>query len=128
MTDDRTSILAHEQRFFDALTKGDVEVLGTLLTDDFVLVAVDSGAVVRRDELLALVSSGELKFPEIQTFHEEALVRRAGEAGIVVGRTGMTFTDADGHTFTAGSRYTHVFRISPSGWQLMSAQGTEIKP
>ena len=37
-------LLAHDQRFFTALTSADTAALDALLHPDFLLVAVDSGA------------------------------------------------------------------------------------
>ncbi|AWS42855.1 DUF4440 domain-containing protein [Streptosporangium sp. 'caverna'] len=127
--DDRTLLLDHDRRFFDALVAADVARLDDLLADDFIMVAIDNGAVATRADLLGLMSSGTLRFPAVQSFPDEAVVRRVGDVGIVVGRTSMNFTNADGIAFTAGSRYTHVFAAdSLAGWRLVSAQGTEIKP
>ncbi|WP_163505946.1 nuclear transport factor 2 family protein [Fodinicola acaciae] len=121
---DRDALLDTDRRFFAALTAGDSAALDSLLTDDFLLVAVSGGGVVDRTTLLTAVTTGALTFPAIKAFPEQAVVRRVGPVGIVVGRTAMTF-DA-GSTTAVQSRYTHVFRTGPDGWQLMSAQGTEI--
>ncbi|MER6944022.1 nuclear transport factor 2 family protein [Nonomuraea sp. NPDC000554] len=127
--DDRASLLDHDRRFFDALVAADLATLDALLADDFLLVGVGDGAVATRADLLGLMAAGTLRFPAIHSYPDEAVVRRAGDVGIVVGRTGMDFTGPDGATFTAGSRYTHVFAATPgAGWRLLSAQGTEIKP
>ncbi|MFI6788371.1 YybH family protein [Nonomuraea sp. NPDC050383] len=129
MSADRRSLLDHDQRFFEALTTAEVKVLGDLLADDFVLVSVEDGAAVGRDVLLDAIATGAVRFPAIESFPDEALVRRIGDVGIVVGRTGMNFTRPDGTAFSAGSRYTHVYvAVSPDVWQLVSAQGTAIKP
>ncbi|MEV4375616.1 nuclear transport factor 2 family protein [Streptosporangium sp. NPDC049644] len=126
--DDRASLLDHDRRFFDALVAGDAARLSELLADDFILVSVNDGAAVPGSVLLDAVSSGAVRFPAVQSFPDEAVVRRIGDVGIVVGRTGMNFTNPDGSTFTGGSRYTHVFVAgSGTGWRLVSAQGTEIR-
>ncbi|MFI1566772.1 nuclear transport factor 2 family protein [Streptomyces sp. NPDC020490] len=123
----RESLLDQDQRFFDALVAGDVTVLDELLTDDFLLVSLSDGAVATKFDLLSLVRSGAVTFPAVQPFPAEAVVRFIGDIGITVGRTSMNFTQADGTTFTAGSRYTHVFAFDPAaGWRLHSAQGTQI--
>ncbi|MGV9595114.1 YybH family protein [Streptosporangium sandarakinum] len=128
-SDDRASLLGHDRRFFDALVAADAAALGDLLHDDFVIVAVNDGTVATAADLLGAVSSGDLRFPAVRPFPEEAVVRRVGDVGIVIGRTEMSFTGDDGTAFTAGSRYTHVFAADPAGgWRLVSAQGTEIKP
>ena len=125
---DRASLLDHDRRFFDALVARDTAGLQGLLADDFILVSISDGAAVTRSDLLQALSSGILKFPAIQSFPDEALVRRVGDVGIVVGRTEINFTSEDGTTFASGSRYTHVFAADPrAGWLLLSAQGTEIR-
>ena len=122
----RTALLAADQRFFDALTSGDHDTLAELLAEDFLIVDIHSGSVGTRADLLGLIKSGELVFPAVQAFPDEAVVRRAGEAGIVVGRTRMHFTGPDDVRFEADSRYTHVYSSLGDTWQLISAQGTRI--
>ncbi|MEU6786149.1 nuclear transport factor 2 family protein [Nonomuraea angiospora] len=125
---DRVTLLEHDQSFFDALVAGDLAVLEELLADDFVLVGVEDGAVAGKRILLDLVASGSLRFPRIHSFPDEAIVRVIGTVGIVVGRTGMNFTNPDGGTFSAGSRYTHVYAADAHGGRrLVSAQGTAIR-
>ncbi|MFI9847843.1 nuclear transport factor 2 family protein [Nonomuraea sp. NPDC051941] len=125
---DRVTLLKHDQSFFDALVASDLAVLEELLADDFVLVGVEDGAVADKRILLDLVASGSLRFPRIHSFPDEAIVRVIGTVGIVVGRTGMNFTKPAGTTFSAGSRYTHVYAADAHGaWRLVSAQGTAIK-
>ncbi|MFI7423647.1 YybH family protein [Nonomuraea sp. NPDC049684] len=128
MSTHRTTLVELDQSFFDALVADDHDRLRDLLADDFVLVGVEDGAVAGKDVLLDLVTSGSLQFPKIDSFPDEAIVRVIGDVGIVVGRTGMNFTNPDGSTFSAGSRYTHVYAVGHDGnWRLVSAQGTAIK-
>jgi ketosteroid isomerase-like protein len=128
MSTDRATLLKHDQSFFDALVANDLDRLKELLADDFILVGVEDGAVADKGIVLDLVASGSLQFPRIDSFPDEAIVRVIGKVGIVVGRTGMNFTNPDGTTFSAGSRYTHVYVAdSPGSWRLTSAQGTAIK-
>ncbi|MEO3876291.1 nuclear transport factor 2 family protein [Nonomuraea sp. B12E4] len=128
MSTDRTTLLEHDRSFFDALVARDLGRLSELLADDFVLVGVEDGAVATKQAVLDLMASGALRFPRIESFPDEAIVRVIGQVGIVVGRTGMNFTNDDGSTFSAASRYTHVYAAGPHGaWRLASAQGTTIK-
>ncbi|WP_188316870.1 YybH family protein [Solihabitans fulvus] len=127
--EDRAALLGRDQNFFDALVAADAAALGKLLADDFLLVGIADGATVGRTDLLGAVSAGAVRFPAIQSFPDEAVVRRVGDVGIVVGRTRMNFADPEGGEFASDSRYTHVFALDPAtGWRLLSAQGTEIKP
>ena len=126
---DRAWLLDHDRRFFDALVAGDIAGLRGMLADDFILVSISDGAAVTRSDLLEALSSGALEFPAIQSFPDEALVRRVGDVGIVVGRTEINFTGGDRTAFASSSRYTHIFVADPgAGWLLLSAQGTEIRP
>jgi ketosteroid isomerase-like protein len=128
MSTDRATLLKHDQSFFDALVANALDRLKELLADDFVLVGVEEGAVADKVIVLDLVASGSLQFPRIDSFPDEAIVRVIGKVGIVVGRTGMNFTNPDGTMFSAGSHYTHVYVAdSPGSWRLTSAQGTAIK-
>ncbi len=125
--DDRFALLELDRRFFDALVAADAADLGALLAEDFVLVSIADGATVNGSELIGAVSAGAVRFQSIGSFPDEAVVRRIGNVGIVVGRTEMAVAKGDG-TLIAGSRYTHVFVADPdAGWRLVSAQGTEIK-
>lgn len=125
--DDRASLLEQDQRFFDALVAADTTSLNDLLAEDFILVAVNDGSAVTKTDLLGVMASGTLRFPAVQSYPADAIVRRIGDVAIVVGRTSMNFTNADGSAFTAASRYTHVFSFDNiAGWRLVSAQGTQI--
>ena len=125
---DRAALLDRDREFFAALTEGDSTALESLLAPDFVIVEISSGSVFARADLIGAVASGAVRFPAVQAFPDEAVLRRVGSVGIVVGRTAMRFVNADGSGFTSGSRYTHVYALDGDTWRLLSAQGTEIKP
>ena len=113
-----------EDRFFAALLAGDPEELEKLLTDDFLIVDVMSGAVAGRAPFIAALRDGSLKFDRITLIERDT--RRHGETAIIVGRTQMTGSFA-GASFTAASRYTHVLLGDQDDrWRLVSAQGTRI--
>jgi ketosteroid isomerase-like protein len=116
--------LATEDAFFRALEQGDVARLESLLTDDFLIVDVMRGGTAGRAEFLGALSGGGLTFQQVEVV--ERTVREYGGAAVVVGRTAMSGAFA-GQPFTAASRYTHVFvQAGGAGWQLASAQGTQI--
>ena len=80
-----------------------------------------------RAAFLEAISTGAATFEEIETFPGETVFRRVGDgAGIVVGRTAMSFSDAEGRINAVSSRYTHVFESNDSSWRLVSAQGIRI--
>ncbi|MFI6978295.1 nuclear transport factor 2 family protein [Embleya sp. NPDC050154] len=126
---DRAALIECDQDFFRALVAADGARLDEPTTDDFILVGVGDGVSVTKAVLLEAVVSGAVRFPAVRSFPDEAVVRRIGDVGVIVGRTSMDFTRTDGSSFTAASRYTHVFSVRHTGgWRLLSAQGTEIKP
>jgi ketosteroid isomerase-like protein len=118
-------VLAVEEKFFTALVGADVAGLTAALADDFMLVDVMSGGLVPRDALLAMVGSGDLRFEEIEPVAAETSVRHYPGTAVVVGRTAMRGS-YQGQTFTARSRYTHLYVADGAGWRLASAQGTQV--
>jgi GNAT superfamily N-acetyltransferase/ketosteroid isomerase-like protein len=118
-------VLACDESFFNALLAADYESLGTILTDDFLIVDVMSGQVAQREELLSLIGSGELRFAEVTRYAEERSVRRRDPAAVVVGRTRLIMR-YQGQEASATSRYTHVLVRDSGQWRLMSAQGTPL--
>jgi ketosteroid isomerase-like protein len=113
-----------EDRFFGALRAGDPEELEKLLSDDFLIVDVMSGAIAGRAAFIAALRDGSLKFDRITLIERDT--RRHGDTAIIVGRTQMAGSFV-GASFTAASRYTHVLlRGQEDRWRLVSAQGTRI--
>jgi ketosteroid isomerase-like protein len=121
---EEADVLAAERQFFDALIESNGDGLDALLSDDFILVDVMTGSEMARSGLIDVVKSGLLKFDSIAP--AEVRVRVHGSTAIVNGRTEMS-----GHygpaSFTARSRYTHVYLHDGSRWRLTSAQGTPIR-
>ena len=116
--------LPTEDAFFAALLEGNVQALQRLLASDFVIVDVMRGAEVGRSAFLDAIGAQHVRFTTLRVV--ERRLRRYGSAAVVVGRTAMS-GDFAGEPFTAASRYTHVFvRSETNGWQLVSAQGTQI--
>jgi hypothetical protein len=115
--------LVAEQEFFGALIAGKMEVLDELLIDDFILVDVMRGAEISKPELLAAVTSGQVRFEAIEP--SGAQVRSFGPTAIVNGRTEMRGRAGD-MAFAVRSRYTHVYVEQQGRWRMASAQGTQI--
>jgi ketosteroid isomerase-like protein len=113
--------------FFKAVLERDTQALEALLADEFLIVDVASGSVHPRAAFLEAIGSRMVSFQQIETFPDEAVVRLAGPGtGIVIGRTAMSFSDAEGALTEVASRYTHVFQADDRDWRLLSAQGTPI--
>ena len=114
-----------DQEFFTALVKADVAALDQILADDFVLIDVMTGSEVPKSALLDVVRAGQLRFDQIDRI--EARLRVYGPTGLVTGRTEMSGSFA-GQSFSASSRYTHVFVEQEGRWRMVAAQGTQIAP
>ena len=129
---ERAGVIATDAAFFAALLAADVARLEQLLADDFMIVDVNQGAVTDRAAFIGFVASGAARFEAIDTDASNSVVRfygaLDGTTAIVIGATAMRFNLEDGSSFSARSRYTHVFvRASSNVWQLVSAQGTRIE-
>lgn len=116
-------VLACDEAFFNALILADHHTLSTVLTDDFLIVDVMGGQVASREDLLAAITSGELRFVDVMRFDDDLSVRLRDSVAVVVGRTRMTM-NFQGSEVTARSRYTHVYVREGQPWRLLSAQGT----
>jgi ketosteroid isomerase-like protein len=116
-------VSAAEDRFFGALLRGDGEALRALLTPDFVLVDVMTGSEIPGSVLADLVGGRQLVFEVVDRI--DARVRTYGSAAVVTGQTRMRGRYQD-QSFSAHSRYTHVYVREDGGWRLASAQGTPI--
>jgi ketosteroid isomerase-like protein len=112
-----------EDRFFAALLEADGGALDALLTRDFVLVDVMTGSEIPKSALRELVAGGPLVFESIERI--DSRVRAYGSAAVVTGQTRMRGRYQQ-QSWSAHSRYTHVYVRGDDGWRLASAQGTPI--
>lgn len=115
-----------DRGFFCALLDRDIPALEDLLSADFQIIDVASGSLHQRASFLEAVSAGRVTFKQIEIFPLERTIRIEGSTAIVVGRTAMSFANAEGKLTLVESRYTHVFQGGAGNWQLASAQGTPI--
>ena len=124
---ERSAVLAADRAFFDALLGGDSAALDRTLAPTFAIVDVAAGGVTERADFVAMVGSGGVRFAAIETDPATARVRIHGVTATVIGRTAMRLQLPAGATLDVQSRYTHVFERAGDGWQLASAQGTQIQ-
>ena len=116
--------LVADRRFFGALLAADVKGLGEILADDFLLIDVLQGGEIPRQALLEAVASGFVRFEAIEVL--ESRERRYGSTAIVTGCTEMRGKGGE-QSWSARSRYAHVFVEQAGRWRLVSAQGTRIE-
>jgi hypothetical protein len=116
--------LEAEDRFFAALLESDGGALDRVLSDDFIMIDVMRGGQIQKQELLAVVTSRQLRFESIRRF--DPRVRIYGMAAVITGSTLMTMRFEETQ-FQVNSRYTHIFVHQDETWRLASAQGTRIE-
>jgi ketosteroid isomerase-like protein len=120
-------VMAVESRFFDALVHGDLDALGDVLAEDFLIVEVMAGSVVSRADFMRFLAARQVTFESVTSFPEEAVVRGYGPTAVVVGRTEQRLRLADDQIVQVASRYTHLYASDGNQrWRLASAQGTPI--
>jgi hypothetical protein len=122
--DTKLDPLVTERAFFSALLSRNIDSLDSILADDFLMVDLMAGSEITKPMLLAAVGSCQIKFEAIDPI--ESKVRVYSTTAIIVGRTEMRFRTGES-SFNFSSRYTHVFVLQDGGWQLASAQGTQIR-
>jgi hypothetical protein len=108
-------ILTADRQFFDALLAADRAKLDELLAPEFLIVDVATGGVTYREDFMDFVTAASVRFKRIESFPNEAVLRRFDDTAIIVGRTIIEFTMPDNTQVKAGSRYTHVFVASEYG-------------
>jgi ketosteroid isomerase-like protein len=123
MQTEEPNVFKVERKFFNALIEGNTAELEQLLSDDFLLVDVLSGSEISKWKLLLAMSSGQLKFENIDSI--DAHLRYYPCTAVVTGSTRMSGRFADA-PFVLFSRYTHVYSKQQDEWQLVAAQGTQI--
>ncbi len=124
--------LGTQDRMLQYLLAGDATSFGELISQEFV--ASDPSNTIRhRDDLIALVSSGRLKYESVDTSIDYA--EQLGDNLVVVMGTESTKQSAvpvDGElrntalTSTLNRRFTNVYRKEQGVWRLLIKQSTII--
>ena len=112
-----------ESAFFESLTKGDVDKLRQIVSEDIVLIDVMSGTEVSGSQFAEVLQSGSLKFDSIDRIGFR--VRNYNGVAIITGQTVMVGA-YEGQQFQINSAYTHVFVKEDKRWRMVSAQGTPM--
>ncbi len=124
--------LDSQDRMLEYILNGDAEAFGELISEEFV--ASDPSNTIRhRDDLIALVASGRLKYESIDTSIDYA--DQLGDDLVVVMGTESTSQSAvpvDGElgntalSNTLIRRFTNVYRNEQGVWRLLIKQSTII--
>jgi ketosteroid isomerase-like protein len=115
-------LLKIENEFADAIVKNDLEGIGRLVADDWIIIEPDGG-IVDRTRFLQVIKSGALMHEMMES--EDFRVRVYGDTAVVtaVTRTKGTFM---GQEFSAQERATDVFVKRDERWQCVLTQLTRF--
>ena len=120
-----TTLTELEQQLAAAWVKGDRSFIEALLAPDWT-VTDPSGKVLTRQQVLdeAFVSSDR----QITSMTVDDLqVRLLGNAAVVTGRTRATGS-YQGNAASVVLRFTDVFILVDTRWQIVASQGTLVTP
>ncbi len=113
--DSEKEILEVESKFGEAMIQNDVEAIGRILSDDWIIIDPDGG-VVDKSRFLDVIKSGALKHEAMDS--EDIRVRTYPNIATVTAVT-HTRTKYLGKEFTTHERATDVFVKKDEGWQCV---------
>jgi ketosteroid isomerase-like protein len=115
-------ILKLEKEFGQAMIKNDVEAIGRILADDWIIIDPDGG-VIDRSRFLSVIRSGALSHEAMDS--DDIRVRIYGNTATV---TALTTSKGKfmGQEFTTQERATDVFVMENGRWQCVLSQLTRF--
>jgi ketosteroid isomerase-like protein len=108
-------LLTLEKAFAEAIVRNDLEGIGGLVTDDWIVIGPD-GEIVDRARFFEVIKSGALTHDMMES--EDFRVRVYGDSAVV---TGLTRTKGKfmGQEFSTQERATDVFVKRDGRWQCV---------
>ena len=108
-------LLTLEKAFAEAIVKNDLEGIGRLVTDDWIIID-PNGEIVDRARFFDVIKSGALTHDMMES--EDFRVRVYGDSAVV---TGLTRTKGKfmGQEFSTQERATDVFVQRDGRWQCV---------
>src|SRR5438445_13612266 len=116
-------ILEVESKFGEAMIQNDVEAIGRILSDDWIIIDPEGG-VVDKSRFLDVIRSGALKHEAMDS--EDIRVRTYPNTATVTAVT-HTRTKYLGKEFTTHERATDVFVKKDERWQCVLTHLTILK-
>jgi uncharacterized protein (TIGR02246 family) len=122
-----TEVRAADAKRMDAMVRGDIETLASLLAPDLTYTH-STGEVQTREVLLETISSGRLDY--VSMVPSDVRVRVLGDrAAVITGRADVKLI-AQGKENTVALRFTSVWLKSgdarDGGWQMVAWQSTRL--
>ena len=108
-------LLKLENEFAEAIVKNNLEGIGRLVTDDWIIIGPD-GEIVDRARFFEVIKSGALTHDTMES--EDSRIRVYGDSAVV---TGITRTNGKfmGQEFSTQERATDVFVKRDGRWQCV---------
>ena len=115
-------LLKLERAFADAISKNDLESIGRIVADDWIIVD-PNGEIVDRTRFFEVIKSGALTHDMMES--EDFRVRVYGESAVV---TAITSTKGKfmGQEFSTRERATDVFVKREERWQCVLTHLTRL--
>jgi ketosteroid isomerase-like protein len=115
------TVLRRVASYFDAMAKGDMNVVAKALADDYRVVGGD-GKEETRNERLAWLTQNKSALTALTP--RELRVRVYGSSAVV---TGVVLIPADAKGPEVRERFTQVWVKRDTSWQMVSGQITIVK-
>jgi ketosteroid isomerase-like protein len=113
-----------EGQWRDALMKSNAAQMEKLLADDYLAITA-SGTLQTRDEALASMRAGQIRFTTLDI--SDRKVRFYGTTALVTSVAEVQGSTADGD-LSGSYRYTHVYvRDAQGAWKIVSFEASKIR-
>ena len=122
-TGEAEELLKLEKAFAEAIVKNDVEGIGGLVTDEWIIID-PNGEIVDRTRFFEVIKSGALTHDMMES--EDFRIRVYGDSAVV---TAITSTKAKfmGQEFSTQERATDVFVRRDGRWRCVLTHLTKLK-
>jgi ketosteroid isomerase-like protein len=108
------------ENWLDALKRGDMAALNRIIADDFMIIGAE-GTVRSKDEDLAPIKSGALKFESLTT--EGVRVFVYGDTAVVTG-IGIYKGNFKGRAVNIRERFFDVYQRRKGQWKVVASRST----
>jgi ketosteroid isomerase-like protein len=113
-----------EDEWRDAVLNSNTKVMDSLLAVDYMGITA-SGTLQSRDETLQSLTSGKLKFSQLDL--SDRKVRFYGTTAVVTSLANISATTPDGKVI-GDYRYTHVYvRDAQGDWKIVSFEASRVR-
>ena len=122
--DQRTELFQMEEKWRNAILRGDANAMASLLDDDYMAIT-PNGTLQSRDQTIAQLRNGVMRFRSIAI--SDRKVRFYGSTAVVTCRAQVAGSTSEGD-MTGSYRYTHVWvQDAKAGWHIVSFEASRIR-